>query len=356
MVFVESSDFSENMSFRGKKDALVVGVRTSSRMPALPVLKYAESDAQGIDWLLGRKESNFAFSSPVLIGEKANTQNVRQAILHLIAERDQEDLLLFYFIGHCYLSRKNSDIYLVTADFDPDITEKAPGAHLSLGWLYQMLFEENRTTNILLVLDCYYLGGLGKASVELFLSAQKYLSKSEHPGRTLAIISSLQPGIPDAGGGDSSARMAGMILDALGGKDKAALDSEGNVTLLSLYGYLQKRMESAGLQKPDLSGNQRQRWILASHPDQNPVRKNLQDFVPEAENAQKVPMYAAGQFFDTTFCPTATLGDLDMEQVKAFLQKDRVLLQDDYRADLNIQGQLTELGLLDEEGHPSYGA
>src|SRR5258707_5097780 len=326
MALRDDNNFGESIASQGKKYALVVGVKTSSRMPSLLPLKHAESDARGVDWLLSQKENGFVVPSPALTGEKANTQNVRQAILHLIAENDQEDLLLFYFIGHCYPDKKDDAIYLVTADFDPYIAEMDPSAHLSRDWLYQMFFEKNQKTNVLLVLDCYYIGNFEEASVTFFQPVQEYLNKSKHPDRTLAIISSIQPYTANSESNDSQFRMTGMILDALGRKDKAALDSEGDVTLLSLCSYLQKRMELVGLQGPRLSGHQRQRLILAHHPDQNPVRKNLQDFVTEFESPRTAPLYSAHQFFDTTFCPTATLDDLDMEQVKAFIQKERVLL------------------------------
>jgi len=64
---------------------------------------------------------------------------------------------------------------------------------------------------------------------------------------------------------------------------------------------------------------------------------------------------SAQQPFDKTICQTATLADLDLEQVRVFLQEESVLLQDDYHVGLSEQQQMEALGLLQEE-HPSYGA
>src|SRR6266571_5064198 len=125
MSQVNSDNFSEDASFReteGKKYALAVGVNKPDKVHSLPVLRYAESDATGISYLLSRKACNFAFPSGYLIGTAASTQNVRKAITYLVDGKSENDLLLFYFIGHGYLVEIDEgkfEVYLVTADFDP---------------------------------------------------------------------------------------------------------------------------------------------------------------------------------------------------------------------------------------------
>ena len=59
--------------------------------------------------------------------------------------------------------------------------------------------------------------------------------------------------------------------------------------------------------------------------------------------------------FDEALCQAATFADLDMEQVEAFLQEDRVHRQEEYRSGYSVQQQMEALGLARGE-HPSNGA
>jgi len=369
MSRVDSDHSAESASFEGKKHALVIGVDTSPSAPGLAPLKYAETDARGMGWLLSREESNFAFPSPVLVGEDATTQNVRQAVIHLIEQRNQEDLLLFYFLGHGYpLHNSNGDveIYLVTADFDPEVAKLDPSAYLSLRWLRQRFFESNETASVLIILDCVYAGNIGHITEtpsfqlsrllqEYFTTLQQSEQSQKQPDRSWAILTSAQTGAEAYEQGDGHTRMTYFILNALGGTDREALDSDGNISLVSLYTYLAKQTALTDSQRPALLGQLGRRWVLASHPAQNPVKISLQDFVSQAENQQEAIVDLEQQFFDMTICQKATFAHLDIEQIRVFLQKERVLLQDDYRADLNEQAQFEELSLL-QGAHPTYGA
>jgi branched-chain amino acid transport system substrate-binding protein len=348
------------MHLEEKKYALVVGVNTSTRVLSLPSLKYAETDAQGMGWLLRRKECGFAFPDPVLVGDEASTQRVRQAVYHLVEQVSREDLLLFYFIGHGYpivTDRGDPEIYLVTSDFDPSLAKLDPSAYLSLRWIRNILLENNRLGNVIILLDCSYSGNIQDQpsqgdqilqSIEVYLKPKK--QSHEQYDRVWAIITSTgknKVAYEDVSG---HTYMTGLILRALEGKDQAALEDNGDLTLHSLYNYLQREMgKLQPRQSPYMLGSFSRRWVLASHPGQVPIKTSEGDFKSSA------PTPPGQQFFDEAICQTATFADLDLKQIGTFLQKDRVLLQDNYRAGLSQQEQMEGLGLLQGE-HPSYAA
>jgi len=145
------------------KIALVVGINNSRAWRRLETLRYAEEDAYEVYRVLRQDACGFNFIDPVLTGDKAGTGNVRSAMIRLIAERTEQDFLLFYFIGHAQPMRAKdgqSDIYLVTYDFNPEEVKVDPSAHLSLSWLRKVLFQSEGAEKTLIVLDCCYAGNI----------------------------------------------------------------------------------------------------------------------------------------------------------------------------------------------------
>ncbi|HEX3641993.1 MAG TPA: ATP-binding protein, partial [Ktedonobacteraceae bacterium] len=360
MSQVSSDNFSEDASFReteGKKYALVVGINKPDKVHSLPALRYAESDATGIGYLLSRKECNFVFPSGLLIGEAASTQNVRKAITYLIDGKSENDLLLFYFIGHGYpaeIDEGKFEVYLVTADFDPREAKLNPDAYLSLSWIREMLYERQKRASIVSILDCndakYIVESLPPnkqlaPSLEAFTTNIWKAEQSSVPShRTWAVLASTYEHIDDSSEGH--ALMTGLILDALSGDARDALDRKGDLTLQTLHTYLQTQMKrlGSGRQHPIMQGMFHNPLILAYHPSKNPVLRSPEDY---SQSSLKPP-------FDMDISP-ATFADLDPEQVQMFLKKDRVQIQQDYRADPSEQAQMQALSLLRGK-HPSYGA
>ncbi|MGH2510000.1 MAG: caspase family protein, partial [Ktedonobacteraceae bacterium] len=170
-----TSDDSDNTSLENstmassdRRIALVVGINNSKASSQLETLRHAEEDAYEVYRALRQDMCGFDTIDPVLTGDKAETGNVRSAILRLIAKKAEQDFLLFYFIGHAQPVKTKddqSDIYLVTYDFNPDEAIEDPPAHLSLSWLRKMLYQSKEGAGqILIVLDCCYAGNMIEAS------------------------------------------------------------------------------------------------------------------------------------------------------------------------------------------------
>lgn len=402
MPDINTNSLTTGPSARGKKRALIVGVNGSPLNNVSP-LKYAQSDAEGMNWLLGRAECGFIPFQQALHGDTATSGNVRQAVTELIKASKPEDLLFFYFIGHSYtvLHGHHTQTYLVTSDFRHDTAMRQPDFYLSLDWIWKTLLENKEVGDVIVFLDCCYAGealDASSASEKVLQATAAYLDELERahlpnsrpsaqePPTThmRTIIVSTEAHTPANeelnARGEGHTRMTGLIQSALGGRASDALDRRDDLTILSLYNYLQMSMGDLGpdLQHPILKGTISHRWVLAHHPANNPLLtssdaiieqaisgpplagpptprngQNRQDFRP-GERPIPLPVQ---QFFDETFCREATFADLDQEQVRTFLQNERVLLQDDYRAGLSERDQMKEFRMLQAQGeHPSYGA
>src|SRR5437868_6983139 len=118
--FLSTNDFAQISNNR--KLALVVGVNNSNASSGLSSLKYAEDDAREAYHTLRQKACGFTFLDSVLTGDKANTGDVRSAVIRLVDEKTDRDFVLFYFIGHAFPIKTKegySDIYFVTFNFNP---------------------------------------------------------------------------------------------------------------------------------------------------------------------------------------------------------------------------------------------
>jgi branched-chain amino acid transport system substrate-binding protein len=357
MSRIDDSNSATGPASLGKKYALVVGVNESAGVLSLSPLKYAETDAQKIYLHLNHQVCNFAFSpQSYLVGNSATTQRVQEAVANLISQCTREDLLLFYFIGHGYPVRINGgdhdDFYLVTADFNPNTAKYVPTAHLSLSWIRNILIENDAPSigHIIVVLDCCYSGNV-------LNQLRRYSEGSQNSGQAHTQHDRMRTIITSTGANrvayedaiSGHARMTGLILKALSGQDEAAFRNR-KVTLYSLYEYVDEQMELLiPLQRLHMWQNFLRRVVLADYSTQEPLKTSDDPFRSSA------PTPPGQQFFDETTCQSATFANLDIEQVRAFLQKDLVRLQDDYRAGLSEEEQMKELGLLRGE-HPCYGA
>lgn len=284
MSQVSGDHFSKDArEFERKKYALVVGVNQSTNMPkVLPSLHYAESDAAGISYLLGREACNFAFPSGYLIGTAASTQNVRKAMGYLIDDKSENDLLLFYFTGHSYpimTVEGRVKTYLVTSDFDPHKAKDIPGAHLSLEEIREILYTQQTMASVICILDCSYAGAIVEPAPPEQLTQSLQAFTKDIANTTQAPASSRRTWVILASTGpegmayerEGHALMTSLIIDMLNGEIPDALDHDGNLTLLTLYHYLQHTLGPKG-QDPIMHGRFGSLpWVLAQHPSKNRV-------------------------------------------------------------------------------------
>lgn len=153
---------------QGRRIALVVGVNDAPRS-GKPSIKYALDDTKAMAEILQQDYCGFELLTTPLIGERASSANVKEAVIKLIEDRGDDDLILFYFSGHgdqINAYNGQQDVFLVTNDYSPEMVQRDPTLHVSLRWLREYLYNQTETGRVLILLDCCYSGYLVNSAAD----------------------------------------------------------------------------------------------------------------------------------------------------------------------------------------------
>ncbi|HEU5380893.1 MAG TPA: hypothetical protein VFV38_36180, partial [Ktedonobacteraceae bacterium] len=272
-TFDNLANKAEASAIEGKRIALVVGTNNTRASSYLSDLKYAEDDAQEVYHTLRQPACEFEFVCPVLTGEKAETRDVRRAVIKLAQEKADQNFLLFYFIGHAQPMKTKegyNDIYLVTHDFNENEAKEDSTSHLSMRWLRNMLYKPDGAGRVLIILDCCYAGniihvGSDYSRIDLHTFIKGCIDGAgdvDQNGRLRVLLTSTGYNTPA-----QERVMTGPLLSVLQGKVAQVIDHKGNINIHSLYTYLQDQMPLAQL--PNLSGDFPIPCILAHYPEKS---------------------------------------------------------------------------------------
>lgn len=330
----------------GKRLALIIGVNASTKSSYRDPLKYAERDAYEMAIALESSACNFTLLKPALQGKEATTRDVKDAVIELITESTPQDFLCFYFSGHAQpmkVKGESQDIYLVTHDFNESQVEIDPTHHLSMRWLWEVLYQRTNVGKILVILDCCYAGNMLAAGpdqyqIDLYKLFKNYFEEEDAKKQTdrSRFILSATGYDAVAHERDGHGIMTGLLLKALRGEFTSAYDEEGYLDISALYTYLLKAMPE---QPPSRSNEGRDRFILAwrrlqSQNFHDETRKSPSLIMTEADfwkrfeetsyKLQRLPL-------DHTLCRDASLIDINEEAVISLFQKERVQKQSGFR-------------------------
>ena len=238
----------------GRRLALLVGVNGPST-PGRPRLLWAPADAHELAAVLQQETSGFQLVCPPLLQEQATSDNVREAVLRLAQELQPGDAGLFYFSGQIETLLPEADqpeYYLVTHDWETAAVQLSATSPLSLRWLRQVLLEHPRAAAVLLILDgCYSDVLSSSAPAPSFEMLRQRLASSfagmASPARQEGIRLVLT-----AGGRDLAQEQAGhgvltsTLLAALRGERAEIVDTEGQLVLSRLLGWLSEVLRQEG--------------------------------------------------------------------------------------------------------------
>lgn len=267
--------------FPEKRWALVVGV-DNAPFSNKNTLDYAVSDARTIAEVL-QKDCGFQLVCDPLLDEAARSADVLQAITRkLIADRKDDDFLLFYFAGHGIPYRRGdsleeTDIYLGTADFSPqDVV--VHDAHLTLKLLRKLLFEQPQLAGkVLIILDCCFAGNMSgygpdvtfddiRIMLSRYFDTPNVMPATTMRGLRLALAATTYN--RTATEADGHGALTRWLLPALSGEANDAIDHLGRVTFNSLRDYLQDQMKDA---PPCASGTDAGRNCILAYHSKHPV-------------------------------------------------------------------------------------
>ena len=229
MINDEKHNNDSNISnAEGKRIALVVGVNGSAKYTLQAPLKYAENDAYEIAQVLESAACNFTILS-ALRGKEATSRDVMEAIMKMAEENTYQDFLCFYFSGHAEPMRVNGDredIYFVTHDFSESYLVQNPNFHISMNWLWDILYQKTNAGKVLIILDCCYAGNIlstepNPFQIDLYKLFNDYFEERniEEQNRSRFILSATAHNAA-AREQDGHGNMTRFLLKALRGEDK----------------------------------------------------------------------------------------------------------------------------------------
>jgi hypothetical protein len=283
----------------GRRLALVVGVN-GQPVAGRDALDHAVDDALEMEQTLQEAYCGFTLFQRALLGEKATTTHVREAVLNLTEELHDDDFALFYFSGHAeamLIEGGLDDVYLVTHNFNPKHLKRDPNAHLSLRWLRQVLFEHEAASQVLIILDCCYGGNFGRTAADLYLNDLKQRLKTYFDGPSEASpspLGSTRFALTASGPRGTALEknghglMTGLMLPALQGLCEQAANENGQIMFTSLFGYL-ARNGTMPLERQPLIAGTGGDLLLASHPNlSQQTRREREQEVQRAERKQRL--------------------------------------------------------------------
>jgi Caspase domain len=310
----------------GRRLALIVGVNGQAVSGRAP-LQYAVDDGRDMAQILQQACCRFELFRDPLLDEQATTSQVRDAVLDLANELQEDDFALFFFSGHAeamVVDADLDDVYLVTYDFNTSRAKRDKNAYLSLRWLRRILFEHEQAGSILLVFDCCYAGKFSESASDHYLDElqQRLRYYFAEPGAQSASwpegirLALTATGTSIAKEQDGHGVMTGHILNVLRGECEQAANKQGYITFTGLFGYLktvmpnqQPRFFGAGddlvlalhphlaeqernKREQEARRDQREHWLRSLFADQRGfLQDRLESFVGRAQELEEVSQH-----------------------------------------------------------------
>jgi serine/threonine protein kinase len=227
--------------------ALIVGIDEYVHSP----LRFCTRDAEEMQAIVSMPE--YAYDTRLVLNGKATRREILAQLNQLLS--DAYDEVLFYFAGHGISTPFGT--FLVTADFDP----VDPG--IGLDYLARLLRSMKADATAVVILDCCHSGS---ATTRALSEPQRSMngadvSNAVHSlGAGRIVMAACQS---HEGAKETSELRHGLftfhLIDALCG---TAADSDGNVSVTTLYEYVARRFESVSGQTPVLRGDLIGRVVL----------------------------------------------------------------------------------------------
>ncbi len=220
------------------KLALLVGI--SEYKSALEPLPSAEQDVLAMQQVLENEEmGGFREVIPLV---NPPVQDLRRAIYDLFAERNQDDLLLFYFSGHG-VKDQHRNLYLTTPETEKNqrgsvVTPTAIAANY-----LQSQISASRSERIVIILDCCFSGAFAKGmtakddgEVDIF---------GELGGKGRAILTSSSSTQYSFEQDDSQLSIYSRYLIEGIKTGAADRDNDGRISVEELHNYAKEKVQQA---------------------------------------------------------------------------------------------------------------
>ena len=140
------------------KAALLIGV--SEYQPGLNPLPAAVQDVEAVRRVLVNPEMGGFADNDVTVLKNPQPQDIRNAIYDLFANRQKDDLLLFYFSGHG-IKDDRGNLYFATRDTRKDNGKLVTPLAVAARTLHENI-NDSRSQRQVIILDCCFSGAIAQ--------------------------------------------------------------------------------------------------------------------------------------------------------------------------------------------------
>jgi uncharacterized caspase-like protein len=138
------------------KVALLIGV--SEYEPGLTPILGAVKDVDAVQEVLLHPEIGGFAEENVTVLKNPQRQEMEDAIYNLFADRQKEDLVVFYFSGHG-IKDENGKLYLSTRNTRKKDNKLVRPSAVSASFLHESM-NESRSQRQVIILDCCFSGAI----------------------------------------------------------------------------------------------------------------------------------------------------------------------------------------------------
>ena len=229
------------------KIALLIGV--SKYLPEFANLPSAVKDIEAMKEVLG--DSEIGSFNKIKVLNNCNRQEVEEAIYELFADRNKDDVLLFYFSGHGFLSQEDN-LFLATPETRKGRQQEIVSRTAVAASFLKSQINDSFSQCIVVILDCSYSGAFTKemtpkGDVNIDIEADKgdinVDVEADKGGKGMAILmSSRSTQMSFQSEGSELSVYTKYIVEGI--KTRAAdNDNDGKISVAELHEYVTKKVQ-----------------------------------------------------------------------------------------------------------------
>jgi hypothetical protein len=215
--------------------ALLIGI--SNYNAGLTPLPSAVKDVDALQQVLLNREIGGFAKSDVTVLRDAEKGAIETAIYHLFANKNNNDLLLFYFSGHG-VTDSRSDFYFTGLSTTKDAL---PPTAVSSNYVHNLM-NQSRSKRQVVILDCCHSGAFSKGATIKDIGTVNVLPKLGGEGRAILTASDSSQ-YAFAQEGFELSLYTHFLVEGLktGAADR---DGDGDISVDELYDYVRDKVKS----------------------------------------------------------------------------------------------------------------
>lgn len=230
------------------KFALLIGV--SEYEPGLNPLPAAVKDVKAMQRVLKNPETGGFADADITVLENPQRQVMEEAIEHLFANRQKDDLVLLYFSGHG-IKDDIGILYLATSQTRKNTKGELIKTSASAASLIHGMMENSRSRRQVIILDCCFSGAFAEGMKAKNDDSIDIKTQLGGEGRAVLTSSTATQYSFEQEGADLSVYTRYIVEGIETGA--ADTDNDGDISVDELHEYGRKKVqEAAPAMKPEI--------------------------------------------------------------------------------------------------------